>query len=204
MVRQTVSSLAPSKPFESGNRGMVSELLDDYFRALTFRAIYMDMVSPSVILLLLLMLFMSLLVFGSVALASILTGGLNLNAALSYGIAAFGSILIFSLLAGLIYRLMLSKTLDTSYITYPYVVALSLAYYPFAIGLGYAFDSFKFYFFIVVAIISQYLLNVSMLNGYEFESSRESFIFTLATFILQWGYLLVFSSLSAKYMPAGK
>lgn len=106
------------------------------------------------------------------------------------GMGIFVAMTLFFFLAGYLYQQLLGKRTDTSYISYVYVVAFSMTYYPPMVFLVLITGRIGYLFSVAMAMVSQYFLRSTMLRGHSFESERDGFLFDLVSFILQWGFVI--------------
>lgn len=97
--------------------------------------------------------------------------------------------IFYSFLAAYVYRTIISKIIDTHYISYVYVVLLSTAHCPFILPLTLILNRTRSIFTILLASISQFIISSSMLRGYSIESSRKAFVFHAAEFVFQWTFI---------------
>lgn len=173
------------------------DLFEDHKKALRFYPIVMGAVRDSVVPIVIYTMFLSLELLLAVVVASMIDGKyLTLMTALRLFVGAFIVMIVFFFVAGYIYKMTLDSILDTSYISYVYVVAFSLTYYPIMMFLArISGENLGIIFVMISALISQFFVESSMLSEHNFDSNRKRFMFSLAVFALQWGFAFLGFSL---------
>lgn len=112
----------------------------------------------------------------------------------SFSLAFFTTLLTlgYTILSGFIYKKFLGQApnhMKITYIQMMYLCMLSFIYIPLSVPIGLLIPSLGWIFYFVVGMISQYFLNINVYNIWEFTSPRTSFLFSLLTFVLQFGFI---------------
>lgn len=195
MVVRTTQGHSNRKVFDTRDGTSLGNLLRDYVRALELYHIDMEDVRESIAPVLTYTGLLAMQIFGFLWIVSWVEGVGGMSSVLGLSFGAFCVMIMFFFGAGYIYRGTLGKGADTSYISYVYVVALSVVHYPYLMFVGLlAKGIWMFLCMMAISSISQFLIRSSMLRSHNFESQRDRFMFDIITFILQCGFC--FGSLS--------
>nr|AGE95857.1 hypothetical protein ECU07_1250 [Encephalitozoon cuniculi] len=195
MVVRTTQGQSSRKVFDVRSGTTLGDLLRDYAKALKLYHIDMEGVRESVAPILTYTAFVTAQIFVFLWIVSHIEGTGEVGSAMGQSFGAFCVMILFFFGAGYIYREILGKRIDTSYVSYAYVVGLSVVHYPYLMFIGLlAKNIWMFLCMMAISSISQFLIRSSMLRNYDFESNRDRFMFDITTFILQCGFC--FGSLS--------
>ncbi|WEL39073.1 hypothetical protein PFJ87_07g01510 [Encephalitozoon hellem] len=202
MVVRTTQGHSSRKVFDIRDGSLLGNLLRDYARALELYHIDMESVRESVAPVFAYTGLVTLQVLGFLWIVSWVEGMSGVGPALGLSFGAFLVMIMFFFGAGYIYKGVLGKGADTSYISYVYVVALSVVHYPYLMFVGLlAKGIWMFLCMMAISSISQFLIRSSMLRNHSFESNRDRFMFDISTFILQCGFCFGSLSLFAFLSP---
>ncbi|ADM11884.1 uncharacterized protein Eint_071210 [Encephalitozoon intestinalis ATCC 50506] len=195
MVVLTTQGNSNRKIFEIRDGTALGDLLRDYVRALELYSIDMESVRESLSSIFAYIFLLTVQIFGFLWVVSWTEGKKGISSAAGLSFGAFCVMTMFFFGAGYIYKEILKKRADSSYISYVYVVGLSVVHYPYLMFIGLlAKNIWMFLCMMAITSISQFLIRSSMLRNHNFESSRDGFMFDIASFILQCGFC--FGSLS--------
>ncbi|AFN83370.1 hypothetical protein EROM_071190 [Encephalitozoon romaleae SJ-2008] len=203
MVVRTSQGHSSRKVFDIRDGTSLGNLLRDYARAFKLYHIDMENVRESIVPVLTYAGLLTIQIFGFLCIVSWAEdmGGISSTLGLSFG--AFCAMIMFFFGAGYIYRGTLGKGTDTSYISYVYVVALSVVHYPYLMFVGLLTKGiWMFLCMMAITSISQFLIRTSMLRNHSFENHRDGFMFDIITFILQCGFCFGSLSLFSLLSPA--
>lgn len=197
VVRTAQGGGSRAKVFELRSGAMAGELARDNAKALKLYPIEMEGVRESATPIVVYTALLSLLTTTCISLGVLMkTGSFVLQKTLGLLFGSFLTMLMFFFAAGYIYKGVLGKRLDTSYLSYVYVVAFSMTYYPLAMFLAIMIGGpMMFILTIVLSSVSQFFISTSMTRDHRFESNREGFIFSMVSFVLQWGFVICSTSL---------
>lgn len=197
MVVRTTRGHSSTKVFDVRSGSMLGDLFRDYMGAMKLYHVDMGSVRESIgpILVYTALLSMQIFVFLWAAFFINKVGGKAMSLAMGMSLGAFCVMTAFFFGAGYIYREVLGKRIDTSYISYVYAVGLSVAYYPYFMLIAILLDGiWGFICMMALASVSQFLIRASLTRDHGFESNRDRFMFDITTFVLQCGFC--FGSLS--------
>lgn len=89
------------------------------------------------------------------------------------------------------------------YLSYVYVCMYSLTYLPMTLAFSMILGAIGSIFMFALVLVTQYWISNCMLNGYDFESNKQRFLFSIITTVIQFIFLLsVEAFVSASIMKA--
>lgn len=194
VVRSQSGGTYKTGPFLMKEDSMVASLFRDCLRSLKLSCINMEKVGKSLTPIIVYSVLLSSGIFVGLVLGFLIDGSeIEVRISLGFSVGALCVMNLFFFIAGYIYRITLNKASDTSYISYVYVVAFSMTYYPLFmfVWMRISDPNLNSLVKLVLAIMSRFFIDSSMLKGHTFGSRRKSFIFQVVTLVLQLGFVIV-------------
>ncbi|EPR77748.1 hypothetical protein SLOPH_2190 [Spraguea lophii 42_110] len=160
-------------------------------KSLMLTPVDMKVITPQVYSVLFFALFLSLQVY-IFTLPFLFTNGIfsGINSIVS--IFVFYMIfIIYSFLGGYFYRLFLKKENDSSYLSYVAVCLYACSYAPVCVFLTILLKMVGFIFILALALIAQFYISSCLTMDYNFTNTRDIFIFSLMTMIIEFALVSV-------------
>lgn len=175
--------------------GQFNSIWIDYTEALKFNPLNMETISPRILPIIYFCMFLTLQITSVEMMLTLVTQKYNYSLVVVHAIFVALLSCFFSLAAGYLLQRVLAKENDTEYLTYVYVVAMSISYMPI-VSIGFfLLPKFSLLFYIALSSIMQYYITSCMLSNTTFTNSRDYFVFNLVSVLLSITFFMCLFSI---------
>lgn len=187
MVRQARSIL----PRFNNERDtpLLTQEKDNFLKSCTLDPILIHQIEPSIFVVLLYPMIISLAIYGVVFLLSYAKYVMPLTLK-GLGVL-YLLILTYTVVCGYSYKLFLQKNNDANLLAYMYVCMYALTYLPVALMLSLLLGPIGSVIVLGLVFITQFYIPNCLLFAYEFSSAKRKFLFSILTFVLQFIFILI-------------
>ncbi|KAM0688694.1 hypothetical protein COBT_000048 [Conglomerata obtusa] len=197
-------SFLPRSRFDSTTEtgSIIAQEYNCFMKSLKLDTIQMNQLDPRIIMTFFYPLLLTSLIAGFIFLFSLAAYVKPLN--LQSSIISFLCIVMYSYIAGYIYRAYLKKSGDSHFLSYVYVCMYSLTYLPLALCFSIMLGPIGSILMFAMVLLTQYTISNNILLGHDFSSNKHRFVFSLLTLVIQFIFLIGFESFimqSIKLLP---